>query len=59
MMRNSWLRNIQCFNDLAYTEPFAAAEAHDLLAGFIREGFGKVNCIFSHIDNLLFIQTQY
>ncbi|MCL5611757.1 MAG: hypothetical protein M1485_04270, partial [Chloroflexi bacterium] len=40
VMRNGGLGHIQFLDDLVDREGFAAADVHDLLAGFVRNGFG-------------------
>ncbi len=54
VMRNGGLGHIQFLDDLVDREGFAAADVHDLLAGFVRNGFGEEDGVEFHIDDFLF-----
>ena len=54
VMRYRGLRDIQLLDDLVDRERTATADVHDLLAGFVRDGFGEEDRVKFHIDNFLF-----
>lgn len=55
VMRDGGLGNIQLLDDLVDGERTAAADIHDLLTGFIRDGFGKENGVKFHSDKFLLV----
>jgi hypothetical protein len=54
VMRYRGLRDVQLFYDLIHGKRLATTDVHDLLAGFVRDGFCEENRIEFHIDNFLF-----
>ena len=59
-MRNCGLGYIQFVDDIVNADPLAAAQRHDLLAGFVSQSFGKFYGIESedygfHIEVYLFV----
>jgi len=55
VVRNGGLGHVELLNDRVDREPMAAAQQHDLLAGFIRQGFCKEDGVWvCHIDLHLF-----
>jgi len=59
-MGDCGLGNIKLGDDIIYTDPFTAAQRHDLLAGLVSQRFGELNSINGnynsfHIDILLYV----
>ena len=54
VMRNGGLRDIQFFHDLIHRKRLAAADVHDLLTGFVRDGFCEKDGVEINIDGFLF-----
>jgi len=50
MVRDGWLGEPDLFHDLVDREPATATRAHDLLAGFIGDGFGEEDRVEFHLD---------
>jgi hypothetical protein len=58
MMGHGRLSDAEGVDDLPDAQVLAAAQVHDLLAGFISDGFGEINgsgFICYHIDILLYV----
>ena len=53
VMGDCRLGNIELLHDLIHRERVTAHQFHDLLAGLIRDGFGKKDRVKFHIDNFL------
>ena len=57
VVRDRGLRDVDGSDNLPYVQPAAAAQAHDLLAGVVCQGFSKSDRIgcFRHIQNLQYV----
>ena len=59
VMRDCRLRDAHLLHDFSHTQLLTAAQRHDLLAGLIRQGFGKIHVThygLYYIDNRLFVK---